>query len=367
MVMLDPPIGAKAAPMPNLEALLKEWGITPGNNVVVDVSGATNDPSIAVAATYPQHPITETFRTLTIYPLARIDRLRRGRHQRPRPRRRIVETSRRQLGGGEPRVAQRRAGVSMDETSGDKPGRSRLASRCRRPSKAPAAADHAGDRRGAEARDARRRLRRLRLRQQRLRRRCAGQPEPVRERRQLAGAAGEPDRHPADRSRRPPRHDDRRSSRRWRRSDLDLRAAGAGVRRRASTPGGGGGSVRGLTSTIVLLVVLGRPRRLHLFRRVETRPGRRRRQGEGVHRAGGRHDRGNPDQERRRRDVARAARRRQAGSLLEPNKADADAGVVGTVTSNLSTLEVQRVVDENPADLKQYGLEPGANRRRRSG
>ena len=44
--------------------------------------------------------------------------------------------------------------------------------------------------------------------------------------------------------------------------------------------------------------------------------------------------------------------------ILEPNKTDADGGVVGTVTSNLSTLEVQRVVDENPADLKQYGLDP---------
>jgi hypothetical protein len=44
--------------------------------------------------------------------------------------------------------------------------------------------------------------------------------------------------------------------------------------------------------------------------------------------------------------------------LLEPNKAGADTGVVGTVTSNLSTLEVQRVVDESPSDLKQYGLEP---------
>jgi hypothetical protein len=44
--------------------------------------------------------------------------------------------------------------------------------------------------------------------------------------------------------------------------------------------------------------------------------------------------------------------------ILEPNKAAADNGVVGTVTSNLSSLEVQRVVDENPTDLKQYGLEP---------
>jgi hypothetical protein len=44
--------------------------------------------------------------------------------------------------------------------------------------------------------------------------------------------------------------------------------------------------------------------------------------------------------------------------LIAPDKADADDGVVGTVTSNLSTLEVQRVVDENPTDLVQYGLNP---------
>ena len=44
--------------------------------------------------------------------------------------------------------------------------------------------------------------------------------------------------------------------------------------------------------------------------------------------------------------------------LVEPNAAEADAGVVGTVTSNLASLEVQRVVDENPADLAQYGLNP---------
>lgn len=44
--------------------------------------------------------------------------------------------------------------------------------------------------------------------------------------------------------------------------------------------------------------------------------------------------------------------------LLSPDKADADDGVVGTVTSNLSSLEVQRVVDEKPADLAQFGLNP---------
>ncbi len=44
--------------------------------------------------------------------------------------------------------------------------------------------------------------------------------------------------------------------------------------------------------------------------------------------------------------------------IVEPVKAAADSGVVGTVTSNIGTLEVQRVVDENPSDLKQYGLDP---------
>ncbi len=44
--------------------------------------------------------------------------------------------------------------------------------------------------------------------------------------------------------------------------------------------------------------------------------------------------------------------------LVAPDKADADDGVVGTVTSNLSTLEIQRVADENPSDLAQFGLNP---------
>jgi len=44
--------------------------------------------------------------------------------------------------------------------------------------------------------------------------------------------------------------------------------------------------------------------------------------------------------------------------LVEPNTADADTGVVSTVTSNLASLEIQRVIDEQPTDLSQYGLDP---------
>jgi uncharacterized protein DUF4340 len=55
-------------------------------------------------------------------------------------------------------------------------------------------------------------------------------------------------------------------------------------------------------------------------------------------------------------ETARVQRVGDTWQLVEPVKAAADNGVVGTVTSNLSTLEVQRVVEENPSDLAQYGL-----------
>src|SRR6185436_19708591 len=71
MVLMDPAITSKGPGLPNIQGLLKDWAIELGNNVVVDISGATNEPSIAVAASYPTHPITERFATLTVYPLAR--------------------------------------------------------------------------------------------------------------------------------------------------------------------------------------------------------------------------------------------------------------------------------------------------------
>jgi hypothetical protein len=52
-------------------------------------------------------------------------------------------------------------------------------------------------------------------------------------------------------------------------------------------------------------------------------------------------------------------RRGEGGwTLVEPVKAEADPTEISSVTSNLTSLEVQRVVDENPADLAQYGLNP---------
>ena len=43
--------------------------------------------------------------------------------------------------------------------------------------------------------------------------------------------------------------------------------------------------------------------------------------------------------------------------LTAPLAVKADAMEVGSIASNLSSLEIARVVDENPADLKEYGLD----------
>ena len=57
-------------------------------------------------------------------------------------------------------------------------------------------------------------------------------------------------------------------------------------------------------------------------------------------------------------ETARAQRIDTSWQVVEPVKADADAAEVAAITSGLAALEVQRVIAENPGDVKQYGLEP---------
>jgi hypothetical protein len=45
--------------------------------------------------------------------------------------------------------------------------------------------------------------------------------------------------------------------------------------------------------------------------------------------------------------------------LVEPVQAEADENELSSITSSLASLDIQRVVDENATDLKQYALEPG--------
>ena len=75
LVLIDPPTAGETATPDGLFALVREWGINVGTDVVVDASGVGQlfgaDASVPVAANYPSHPITDRFNLLTAYPLAR--------------------------------------------------------------------------------------------------------------------------------------------------------------------------------------------------------------------------------------------------------------------------------------------------------
>lgn len=74
LLLIDPPDKGTAAPVTNAIALAHEWGVDLGNNIVVDASGlgqllGTN-ASVPIAMPEP-HAITENFRVMTAFPLAR--------------------------------------------------------------------------------------------------------------------------------------------------------------------------------------------------------------------------------------------------------------------------------------------------------
>ena len=76
LVMLDPVLKADQPQLTALQGLLKEWGISADDDIVLDVSGMGRllgtDESVPVAVSYPAHPITDGFQNvMTAYPLAR--------------------------------------------------------------------------------------------------------------------------------------------------------------------------------------------------------------------------------------------------------------------------------------------------------
>ena len=126
MFMIDPPDGVDAAPLPNLTALLKEWGFELGDNIVIDTSGigqlVGRGPGMPVAISYPQHPITENFRNvMTGFPLARsvtpAANPPAGRNPQT-----IVETSPQSWAETDLRAIFERKPVKFDEGTGDKRG-----------------------------------------------------------------------------------------------------------------------------------------------------------------------------------------------------------------------------------------------------
>ena len=75
LFLIDPPDRAESPDPTNLLALIKDWAIEVNRNIVVDVSGMGQlfgtGASVPVAAKYDAHPITDRFRLITAYPLAR--------------------------------------------------------------------------------------------------------------------------------------------------------------------------------------------------------------------------------------------------------------------------------------------------------
>ena len=126
MFMIDPPDGVDAAPLPNLTALLKEWGFELGDNIVIDTSGigqlVGRGPGMPVAISYPQHPITENFRNvMTGFPLARSVTPMATPPQGRNPQT-IVETSPQSWAETDLKAIFDRKPVKFDEGTGDKRG-----------------------------------------------------------------------------------------------------------------------------------------------------------------------------------------------------------------------------------------------------
>lgn len=93
LALVDPPMGG-VGDLPNLRGLLKEWSIELGDDVVVDASGIGQlfggDASVPVVVNYPGHAITEGFRVMTAFPLARSVRTAEGGQRSPQP---LLQTS----------------------------------------------------------------------------------------------------------------------------------------------------------------------------------------------------------------------------------------------------------------------------------
>lgn len=75
IMMIDVQAKPDAAPLANLIDLAKDWGVAIGKDLIVDISGMGRafgaGPEIPVAMSYPSHPITAGFSSMTAYRLTR--------------------------------------------------------------------------------------------------------------------------------------------------------------------------------------------------------------------------------------------------------------------------------------------------------
>src|SRR5688572_12380925 len=126
LFLLDPPVGESARTAPTLEALLKEWGITLGHDVVIDASGMGQllgtDASVPVVASYPQHPVTENFDLLTAFPLSQSVKGEAGVELGTANTQNVINTSDRSWSESDVKSLATGGKVSLDEAAGDQRG-----------------------------------------------------------------------------------------------------------------------------------------------------------------------------------------------------------------------------------------------------
>ncbi len=124
LLMLDPPASNSAASQPAFEGLAAQWGAKLGRDVIVDASGLGqligSGYDTPVSVSYPPHPITERFDTLTAFPLARsvtIEPGPGGVTAQP-----IVETGERSWAETDIDSVAAKEGPKLDEARGDRRG-----------------------------------------------------------------------------------------------------------------------------------------------------------------------------------------------------------------------------------------------------
>ena len=139
LFMLDPPARADSPEITSLVTLLKDWGIDVGRNVVVDVSGLGQlfgaGAEVPVAAKYNPHPITEGFRLMTGYPLARSVGTISGNSSGRFPQT-LVETSARSWAESVIKTLSTAGEVQREPEKGDKEGQVSLAAAVSAPAEA---------------------------------------------------------------------------------------------------------------------------------------------------------------------------------------------------------------------------------------
>jgi ABC-type uncharacterized transport system involved in gliding motility auxiliary subunit len=126
LFLLDPPIGEAARPTPTLEALLGEWGITLGHDLIIDISGMGQllgtGADTPVVASYPQHQVTENFDLLTAFPLAQSVAGKAGTELGMANTENVINTSERSWSESDLKSIAAGGKVSLDEASGDQRG-----------------------------------------------------------------------------------------------------------------------------------------------------------------------------------------------------------------------------------------------------